>query len=223
MTEKQETKIIKILIADDHAIVRGGLKAIISFEPDMAVVAEAADGVETVSYYQDLRPDIVLMDLLMPNKDGIAAITDIRQIDPEARVIVLTSFTDSDKMLLAVKCGAQGYVLKNSPPEELLQAIRDVYRGAISLQPAIARQLFSSLGEAAENLQPEEILTERELEVLKLIAKGLTNDEIAEQLIISKRTVNVHIGSILSKLHLVNRAQVVLYALRRGLIGIFND
>lgn len=223
MKENQAERIIKIEIADDHAIVRGGLKAIINFESDMEVVSEAVDGLEAVMSYKASCPDIVLMDLQMPNKDGIAAITEIRQINPEARVVVLTSFTDTDKMLLAVKCGAQGYVLKNSSPEDLLRAIRDVDRGAISLQPEIARQIFCGLGEVSETPQPEDPLTQRELQVLKLVAQGLTNDEIAEQLTISKRTVNVHIGNILSKLNIVNRAQVVLYALRHGLIGLFTD
>jgi two-component system, NarL family, response regulator LiaR len=223
MTDQAPGNTIRILIADDHAVLRGGLKAIIGFEPDMEVVGEASDGTEAVTQYEFLKPDMVIMDLLMPNKDGISAMIDIRQAHPEARFLVLTSFSETDKMLLAVKSGAQGYILKNSPPEELLQAIRDVNRGAISLQPAVARQIFSGLAETGESAVSEEALTEREVEVLKLVAKGFTNDEIADQLYISKRTVNVHITNILGKLRLVNRAQVVLYALRHGLIGLFGD
>ncbi|NPV85381.1 MAG: response regulator transcription factor [Anaerolineae bacterium] len=214
---------IRILLVDDHAIMRGGLRAIIGYENDMVVVGEAGDGDEAVRQYEVLRPDVVLMDLVMPKKDGIAAMNEIRAVYPQARILVLTSFAETDKILLAVRSGAQGYILKHAPPDELLAAIRDVYRGAISFQPAIARQIFESLAESPESEQNQDPLTERELEVLKLVAQGLTNDQIAQKLVISKRTVNVHIGNILAKLQLVNRAQMVLYALRKGLISLYHD
>lgn len=216
MTEK-----IKILIVDDHAIMRGGLRAIINFEKDMMVVGEASDGIEAVDKALELRPDVILMDLLMPGKDGIEAMNEIRAQLPESHFLVLTSFAETDKMLLAVKSGAQGYILKNAPPEELLQVIREVARGAISFQPAIARQIIDGLAKVENAEVAEESLTSREMEILLLVAQGYTNDEIADKLTISKRTVNVHINNILGKLHLVNRAQVVLYALRNGLISVF--
>ncbi len=212
---------IRILIVDDHAIMRGGLRAIIGFEQDMEVVGEASDGYEAVDKAIELDPDVILMDLLMPGKDGIEAMADIRAKLPEAHFLVLTSFAETDKMLLAVKSGAQGYILKNAPPEELLNVIREVSRGAISFQPAIARQIIDGLAKIDNVEAPEEALTGREMEILLLVARGFTNDEIADKLTISKRTVNVHINNILGKLHLVNRAQVVLYALRNGLISVF--
>jgi len=215
------TSQISILLVEDHTIVRGGLAAIIGFEADMKVIGEASDGVEAVEMACRLKPDVIIMDLLMPNMDGIEAMTHIRAENPEAHVLVLTSFGDTDKMLQAVKAGAQGYILKNAPPEELLNAIREVSRGAISFQPAIANQIIDGLSKS-ERVEPQdEPLTGRETEVLVLIANGLSNDEIAEALTISKRTVNVHINNIMGKLHLANRAQAAIYAVRKGLITVF--
>lgn len=216
MTEK-----IRILIVDDHAIMRGGLSAIIGFEKDMEVVGEASDGCEAVEKAIELQPDVILMDLLMPGKDGIEAMNEIRAKLPDPNFLVLTSFAETDKMLLAVKSGAQGYILKNAPPEELLEVIREVARGAISFQPAIAKQIIDGLTKVDSTDMPETALTSREMEILLQVAQGYTNDEIADKLTISKRTVNVHINNILGKLKLVNRAQVVLYALRNGLISVF--
>ncbi len=215
------TSQISILLVEDHTIVRGGLAAIIGFEADMKVIGEASDGVEAVEMACRLKPDVIIMDLLMPNMDGIEAMTHIRAENPEAHVLVLTSFGDTDKMLQAVKAGAQGYILKNALPEELLNAVREVSRGAISFQPAIANQIIDGLSKS-ERVEPQdEPLTGRETEVLVLIANGLSNDEIAEALTISKRTVNVHINNIMGKLHLANRAQAAIYAVRKGLITVF--
>ncbi len=214
-------EIIHILIVDDHPIVSGGLKAMLDFEEDLEVVGQAADGVEAVEQYRRLRPDLVIMDLVMPKKDGVEAISDICAEDPGARILALTSYSESNKILLALRAGALGYILKNTRPAELLQAIRNVYHGMMVIQPAIMQQLLAQ--EEKDTRQPCEELTAREYEVLKRVARGKTNDEIAGSLSISKRTVNVHITHIMSKLGLVNRAQMALYALQHGIVGLFSS
>lgn len=212
-------KSIRVLISDDHAVVREGLRALIKSEPGLELVGEAVDGVEAVQKAHALQPDVILLDLVMPRKSGIEAITDIKKDNPEARILVLTSFAEDDKVFPAIKAGALGYLLKDSSPEELLQAIRDTYHGESSLHPAIARKLVRELSQPS-NLPPaEEPLTEREVEVLKLVAHGLANQEIAEKLVISERTVRTHVGNILDKLHLANRTQAALYAVREGLLN----
>jgi len=212
---------IRILVADDHAIVREGLRALIGAKPDMELVGEAADGVEAVLKARSLQPDVILLDLVMPHKDGIEAIGDIKRENPKARILVLTSFAEDDKVFPAIQAGALGYLLKDSSPQELLRAIREVYRGESSLHPAIARKLIGELNRPPENLPPtEEPLTEREVEVLSLVAQGLSNQEIAEKLVVSERTVRTHVSNILGKLHLANRTQAALYAVREGLAGL---
>lgn len=214
------TETIRILIADDHAVVREGLRALIASEPGMDVVGEAADGVEAVMGARTLQPDVILLDLLMPRKNGIEAIGEIKQENPEARILVLTSFAEDDKVFPAIKAGALGYLLKDSSPEELLQAIRDTYQGESSLHPAIARKLIRELNRPSDLPPAEEPLTEREVEVLKLVAQGLSNQEIAKKLVIGERTVRTHVSHILDKLHLANRTQAALYAFREGLTGL---
>jgi NarL family two-component system response regulator LiaR len=212
------TETIRVLIADDYPLVRDSLRALIETEPGMDVVGEAADGVEAALKARSLQPDVILLDLVMPRQDGIAAIGEIKRENPEARILVLTSFAEDDKVFPAIKTGAQGYLLKDSSPQELLEAIRDVYRGQSSLHPTIARKLIGELQQPAESLPPtKEPLSEREMEVLRLIAQGLTNPEIAEKLVISERTVRTHVSHILEKLHLANRTQAALYAHREGL------
>jgi NarL family two-component system response regulator LiaR len=214
------SEIINILIADDHAIVRKGLVALIESEPGMELVGEAADGVEVVQKAKTLRPDVVLLDLMMPRQDGLAAIAQIKQNDPNIRILVLTSFADDDKVFPAIKAGALGYLLKDSSPQQLLQAIYDVYQGQASLHPVIARKLIGELNRPPLELPPAgEPLTEREVDVLRLIAQGLSNMDIATELSISERTVRTHITHILDKLHLANRTQAALYAMREGLIN----
>jgi NarL family two-component system response regulator LiaR len=211
------TKRIRILIADDHAVVRHGLRALIATETDLELVGEAADGVEAVELTAALRPDVILMDMAMPRKTGLEAICDIKRADPQARILVLTSFAEDDQVFPAIKAGATGYLLKDAAPCELLQAIRDVERGDVSLHPAIARKLVSELKRPPDLPPAEEQLTEREVQVLALVARGLSNQEIADQLFIGERTVRTHVSNILGKLHLANRTQAALYAQREGL------
>jgi two-component system, NarL family, response regulator LiaR len=208
---------IRILIADDHAVVREGLRALIEIQPDMVLLGEAADGIEAADKALRLRPDIVLMDLVMPRRDGIAATQEIHRACPATRVLVLTSFAEDDKVFPAIKAGASGYLLKDASPHELLQGIRDVHRGEASMHPAIARRLMQEIQRPSELPPTPEPLSTREAEILALVARGLSNQEIADRLTISEKTVRSHVSSILSKLHLANRTQAALYALREGI------
>ena len=217
------TESIRILIADDHAIVREGLRALIDAKPDMEIVGEAADGIEAVLKTRSLQPDVILLDLVMPRMDGIEAIREIKQENPNARILVITSFAEDEKVFPAIKAGALGYLLKDSSPQELLHAIRDVYQGWSSLHPTIALKLIRELSRPSDLPPTEKPLTEREVEVLRLVAQGLTNQEIAEKLVISERTVGTHVSNILEKLHLANRTQAALYALREGLASLESD
>jgi NarL family two-component system response regulator LiaR len=211
------TKTIRILIADDHAIVREGLRALIEAKPDMELIGEATDGVEAVSKACSLQPDVMLLDIVMPRQDGIAAIREIKHKNPDARILVLTSFAEDEKIFPAIKAGALGYLLKDSSPQELIQAIRDIYAGKASLHPTIALKMIREFSQPSDLPPTEKPLTEREVDVLKLVAQGLSNQEIADRLVLSERTVGTHVGNILAKLHLANRTQAALYALREGL------
>ncbi|HDH09945.1 MAG TPA: response regulator transcription factor [Chloroflexi bacterium] len=210
-------KSIRILIADDHAIVRKGIRALLATEADIEVVGEAADGKEAVEKAERLHPDVILMDLVMPGMDGIEATRRITTRQPEIRILVLTSFAEDEKVFPALKAGALGYLLKDAGPEELVRAIRQVYCGESSLHPAIARKVLQELSRPPEQPPTPEPLTERELEVLRLIAKGKSNREIAEELVISEATVRTHVSNILGKLQLASRTQAALYALREGI------
>jgi NarL family two-component system response regulator LiaR len=214
---------IRVLIADDHTVVRGGLVALLEDVEGIEVVAEAADGIEAVLRARSTKPDVILMDLMMPRKTGIEAIEDIRKENPNARILVLTSYSDDDKVFAAIKAGALGYLLKETSTQDLLQAIRDVNRGESSLHPAIARKLIRELNRPTTLPATEEPLTEREADVLILVARGLSNQEIADKLIISERTVRTHVSNILSKLHLANRTQAALYALKEGLTSLDDE
>jgi NarL family two-component system response regulator LiaR len=212
-------KSIRILIVDDHAIVREGLRGLIEVEPDMELAGEASSGAEGVEKALTLRPDVILMDLLMPEKDGVMAIKEIKAQWQEAHILVLTSFLEDDKVFPAIENGALGYLLKDTQPDELLNAIREVHKGETMLHPSIAKMIMKRIQESSEGNKKSEgpELTERELDVLKLLAQGDGDREIAEKLVVSERTVHFHVGNILSKLHLANRTQAALYAIRKGL------
>ena len=213
---------IRVFIADDHAIVRKGIRAVLEIVPDIDVVGEAENGREAVAQVEALRPDVVLMDLVMPEMDGIEAIRRIKDRQPEARILVLTTFAGEDKIFPAVKAGALGYHLKDSRPEELAQAIRQVYRGESSLHPVIARKVLEELSRPSERPPTPDPLTQREVEVLRLVAQGLENREIAERLVISEATVRTHVSNITGKLHVASRTQAALYALREGIASLDN-
>lgn len=211
---------IRVLVVDDHLVVRTGIRALLSPEPDIAVVGEARDGAEAVAEALRLEPDVILMDLVMPQMDGIAAIERILSNQPSARILVLTSFEADDKIFPAIRAGALGYTLKDFGPAELVRAIERVYRGESSLHPAIARKVLQELMQPPKRPPTVEPLTEREVAVLRLIAQGQSNQEIASALGIGEGTVRVHVSNILSKLHLASRTQAALYALREGLASL---
>jgi len=214
-------KAIRLLIADDHHIVRKGIKALLATEPDLQVVGEADNGVEAVEKAGALKPDVILMDLMMPQMDGIEATRRITAERPETRILVLTSFAADDKVFPAVKAGALGYLLKDSAPEQLLEAIRQVHRGEPSLEPSIARKVLMELAQpGGTGRQTADPLTEREVDVLRLIAQGMSNKEIAAKIFVAEWTVRSHVSNILGKLHLASRTQAALYALRSGLASL---
>lgn len=208
---------IRVLIADDHLVVRRGIRALLATEPGIDVVAEAPTGAAAVAAAARHRPDVILMDLMMPGMDGIEAIRKIKADQPDAHVLVLTSFATDDKILPALKAGALGYLLKEAGADELMLAIRQVHRGEASLHPTIARQVLQELSRPAAAPPSLEPLSERELEVLRALALGRSNHEIADQLSIGEATVRSHVSNILSKLHLASRTQAAIYALRKGI------
>ena len=208
---------IRLILADDHSLVRKGVEALLSTEEGMTVIGSAADGEEAVREVARLNPDVILLDLQMPRKSGIEAIAEIKEQDPQARILVLTSFSDDEKVFAAIKAGAMGYILKDASPQELIAAIRNVHEGKSSLDPSIALKVIRELNKPSALPPTSEPLTERELEILQLLARGLSNQQIAEELVISERTARTHISNILAKLHLANRTQAALYALRQGI------
>ena len=213
---------IRLVIAVDHMLLRKGLLALMETTPDIVVVGEAADGIEAVEKTCALQPDVILLDLLMPRMDGIAAIGAIKREMPQAKILVLTSFDDDDKVFPAFKAGALGYMLKDSAPLDLLQAIRNVYQGKSFLHPTIASKVLNELNRPVELIPAPDALTDREMEVLTLVAQGYSNLEIADKLVITEHTVGKHVSNILIKLHLANRTQLALYALRKGLVHLDN-
>ncbi len=214
------TSPIRVLIADDHAIVRKGIRALLATEPDIEVVGEAKDGAQALDLALSLRPDVVLMDLVMPKLDGIEATRQIALKQPASRILVLTSFAADDKVFPAIQAGALGYLLKDSEPEVLSEAIRRVHRGEPSLEPSIARKVLWELSQPPKRELTADPLTARELEVLRLVAQGKNNREIAAQLCVTEMTVRTHVSNILTKLHLASRTQAALYALREGLASL---
>ena len=208
---------VRVLIVDDHAIVRKGIRALLSEADGFEVVGEAGNGQEAVLRAEESNPDVILMDLLMPGMDGIEATRQITSRQPKARILVLTSFAADNKVFPAIKAGALGYLLKDSSPDELIRAIRQVHRGEPSLHPTIARKLLQEIARPAERQPAPEALTDREMTVLRLIAQGLSNQEIADRIAVSEPTVRTHVSRILGKLHLASRTQAALYAMREGL------
>jgi len=218
---------IRVLIVDDHAMVRQGLRTFLELQNQSAlpieVTGEAANGLEAVKLAKQTQPDIVLLDLIMPEMDGLQATSKIIETSPHSRVIILTSFGEEDKVLPAIRAGAQGYLLKDIPPTELVQAVREAYQGKVQLHPEVARKLMSLAAAKDEPntshtlTEAENSLTDREQEVLQLIADGMNNHEIAVKLVISEKTVKSHVSNILNKLHLDDRTQAAIYALRHGL------
>ena len=212
---------IRVVLTDDHAIVRKGVRALLSTERDIQVVGDASDGAEAVAQAEALCPDVILMDLMMPKLDGIEATRQITAKLPGTRVLVLTSFAADERVFPAIQAGALGYLLKDSGPEELVDAIRKVHRGEPSLEPSIARKVLLELtGSPTHQDLTKKPLTEREFDVLRLIAQGCCNKEIALNLTVSELTVRTHVSNILSKLHLASRTQAALYSLQTGITSL---
>lgn len=209
-------EVIGVLIVDDHPIVRQGLRTFLETQDDLEVVGEASSGEEALALIADTLPDIVLMDLVMPGMDGIEATRRATELSPSTRVIVLTSFADDEKVFPAIKAGADGYLLKDIEPPQLADAIRSVSRGEALLHPTVAAKLMQEVSGPGRHVPGGE-LTARELEVLRLIARGMSNREIAKDLGIAEKTVKTHVSNILAKLHLADRTQAALYAVREGL------
>jgi len=217
------SEVIRVYITDDHQIVRRGIRQLLSTEAGIEVVGEASNGREAVADMDKLKPDIVLMDLVMPVMDGIEAIRQIKAGHPSIQILVLTSFATDDKVFPAIKAGALGYLIKDTSPEELINAIRQVHRGEPTLHSSIAQKLLKEISHSSEQPVSPDPLTDREVEVLKLIARGLSNQEIAETLVVSVATVYTHVSRVLDKLHLASRTQAALYALREGLASLYNE
>jgi NarL family two-component system response regulator LiaR len=213
---------IRVLVVEDQSIVREGMVAILSLQPDIEVVGEAEDGIEAVQMARKARPDVTLLDMVMPRQDGLTTIPRLKEIVPAAKILVLSGFAESNRVYQAVKIGALGYMLKDTPRVQLLQAIRDVARGQASIHPSIAMKVINDFDNNSENSDTIDHLTRRELETLRLIARGLSNQEIATTLVVHERTIAKYVSSILNKLHLVNRTQAALFAIREGLAAALN-
>ena len=230
MKEKNasEGEKIRVLIVDDHAMVRQGLWTFLELQHNSAelpieVVGEAVNGLEAVELARRTQPDILLLDLVMPGMDGIQATPRILECSPHSRVIILTSFGEEDKVIPAIQAGAHGYLLKDITPDQLTRSIRNAFRGEVQLHPSAAKHLMSAVAhqEIVADLRSNQLdadaLTERECEVLRFIARGLSNREIAERMFISEKTVKTHVSNLLGKLHLEDRTQAAIYALKHGL------
>lgn len=209
---------IRVLIVDDHAVVREGLRTFLELQDGIEIAGEAADGEAAVREAERLRPDVILMDLVMPRLDGVGAMRELRRRLPASRVIVLTSFAQDDRLLPAIQAGAAGYLLKNVEPAELARAVREAHRGGTLLDPSVASRLVQAIAQPPGE-EPRERLTARELEVLGLIALGRSNKRIALELGIAEKTVKTHVGHVLAKLGVADRTGAAVLAVREGLVG----
>jgi len=214
----QEEKLIRVLVAEDHAVVREGLCSLLTARYGIKVVGEAADGLEAVDKARALQPDVILMDLAMPRMTGMEAILKIRERDRDARILVLTSFGEDAKVSAAIKAGAMGFLLKDSSVDDLAHAIQSVHRGHLALPQGLAQKVMAGLLGAKGDAAPTEELTRRELDVLKCLAQGMSNAEIAQALSVSMPTVHSHVHNLLGKLNLASRTQAALYAVEIGLV-----
>lgn len=211
---------IKILIVDDHPVVREGIGAMLKHEPDFKIVGEAANGLEALEQARELSPDVILMDLRMPEMDGVEAITKIKEAKPEIKFIILTTYSDDEYIFKGIAAGARAYLLKDAPRDELFKAIRAVSRGESLIQPVVASRVLDKLAELSRKNPGAETLSEREVEVLRLMAKGVSNSNIAEELSITQSTVKTHITNIFQKLNVTTRTEAVTTALKRGIIQL---
>ena len=224
-TQAKPVMKIRVLIVDDHAVVRQGLRMFIEMQKDMEVVGEGTNGIEAVELATRLKPDVILLDLIMPRMDGVEATRKILESTPHSRVLILTSFGEDDKVFPAIRAGAQGYLLKDIQPSDLVKAVRETFQGKTQLHPDIAHRLMTAVSGSAppqdekqdSPLEELQILTEREREVLDWIAHGLSNREIAEKMVISEKTVKTHVSNLLDKLDLEDRTRAAIWALKHGL------
>lgn len=213
------TEQITVLIVDDHQIVRQGVRTFLESQPDMTVVAEAESGAEAARLAAEHAPDVALMDLVMPGMDGVTATQQVKQVSPRTQVIVLTSYHQDEHIFPAIRAGALSYLLKDAAPRELVEAVRKAARGEAVLNPRVAARVVQELhGAQQDAANPLTTLSERELDVLRLVADGLSNTDIAEKLMISDKTVKSHVSNILGKLHLVDRTQAAVFAWRKGVV-----
>jgi two-component system, NarL family, response regulator LiaR len=228
MLPESEIKKITVLIVDDHAVVRQGLRTFIELQDDLQVVGEGANGAEAIAFAKQLQPDVILLDLVMPQMDGVEATKGILEQSPASRVLILTSFGEDNKVFPAIRAGAQGYLLKDIHPDALVKAIREAYQGNVQLHPDIAKKLMTALSNAPDDSLAGSAtkaqvavadLTGREQEVLRYIAAGMNNREIAEKMVISEKTVKTHVSNILGKLALDDRTQAAIWALKHGFDG----
>lgn len=210
---------IRILIVDDHAVVRQGLRFLLEQQADMEIAGESANGAQALAQVTELLPDVVLLDLVMPEMDGLAAVRELKRLVPSTQIIVLTSYHEDDQIFRAIKAGALSYLLKDADPQELVGAVRAAARGESILHPMVASRLLHEM-QARSDHAPLGDLTPRELEVLKCIARGRSNYQIASDLVISEPTVKTHVSNILSKLHLADRTQAAIYALQQRLVPL---
>jgi len=215
-------KKIRILVVEDQNVVREGLMAILNYQPDMEVVGEAEDGIRAVEVARKTKPDVILLDMFMPRQDGLMTIPKLKLVVPESKILVLSSFAESDKVFQAIKAGALGYMLKDATRVQLLQAIRDLAAGEAQLQPSMAMKVIHEFSRPSEGAVMNQSLTRRELEALQLIARGYSNQEIANSLVVHERTIAKYVSNILNKLHVTNRTQAALYAIREGLAAAAN-